>query len=91
MTDIKRSCPVCDAHTSAVGLAVRDGENCPQCGAPNEIIREIDRLRAGVADAELKSRVEELLTENARLFTENRELRTTIDRVRYAMRESAAE
>jgi hypothetical protein len=36
MSDLKMTCPGCDAHTSAVGIAYRDGDPCPYCGLPAE-------------------------------------------------------
>lgn len=45
MSDLKRSCPGCDAWTSAVGAAFRDGLPCPYCGLPADAAHAIDVAR----------------------------------------------
>lgn len=45
MSDLKISCPACDAWTSAVGAAFRDGDPCPSCGLPAATAKSIDDAR----------------------------------------------
>lgn len=45
MSDLKKSCPACNAWTSSVGIAFRDGEDCPYCGLPAEAAELIEKAR----------------------------------------------
>ena len=56
MSDLKRSCPACDAHTSAIGAAFRDGEPCPYCGLPAEAAAAFDRAVTRGADEDMAQR-----------------------------------
>ena len=56
MSDLKRSCPACEAWTSSVGAAFRDGESCPYCGLPAEAAFQFDRAVARGADEQLAER-----------------------------------
>lgn len=52
MSDIKRSCPACDAYTSNVGIAFRDDQPCPYCGLPAEAALQLDLARERGAQRE---------------------------------------
>ena len=82
MGDYKRSCPVCDAWTNSVGLAVRDGRPCPHCGAPAELILQIDDLQRRKADKNLVVQLATLGSRVANLERENMRLRAKLDRAR---------
>lgn len=43
MVTMRRICPKCDAQSSNIGLAYRDGKGCPYCGTTEE---EASRLWA---------------------------------------------
>lgn len=57
MGDMKRSCPGCEAWTSSVGLAFRQGEPCPYCGLPAEAARLIDEAQERNVSAKLTQRL----------------------------------
>jgi len=55
----KRTCPACDAHTSAIEQAFRNDEPCPYCGLPAEAATAIDRARrANVGEQTVRRLIE---------------------------------
>lgn len=62
----KMTCPGCDSHTSSVLRAYEDGQDCPLCGLSYQAADEILTLRDKKANADLKSRVTQLLKEKSK-------------------------
>lgn len=85
MSDIKRSCPVCEAWTSEVGYAVRDGEPCPYCGTPADLILRIDALREAHGDRRLRQELETALVDMSKARQEADRLRDMLTRVQLAL------
>lgn len=55
MSDLKRECPGCHSHTSAVGQAIEDREPCPYCGYDlSAELTRVERELAWTRDATLK-------------------------------------
>lgn len=53
----KQTCPGCDAYTSSVLQAFRDGERCPYCGLSAGAANEILAVQEKRADEELKEQL----------------------------------
>lgn len=81
----KMTCPGCDAHTSGVLGAFKDGEPCPYCQLPATATEEILDARKRAADADLTKRYEELVKRNAQLETERNLLRAALNQVTAAV------
>ena len=64
MSDLTKTCPVCDASTSAIGMAYRNGDPCPYCGTSEETAELIWGARDRLADQKL---VDQLVATQAEL------------------------
>jgi hypothetical protein len=78
----KASCPGCNAYTSDVLFAIREGQPCPHCGLSAEAILEINEVRNRQADEVLKQRLEKSLLEAGRAKAEADRLRSILEKVR---------
>jgi DNA repair exonuclease SbcCD ATPase subunit len=84
MSDLKRSCPGCDAWTSSVGAAFRDGEPCPYCGLPAEAAHAIDEARERHASEVVVKRLADAEVRAAKAEAEVDRLTSILNRVREA-------
>ena len=58
----KHTCPACNAHLSGVYDALYGRRaDCPSCGLPGAVMREIEDARKKHADADLTGRLETAL------------------------------
>lgn len=83
----KTTCPGCNSRTSAIRQAVQDGEPCPYCGLPADVIWQVEGVRARQADETLKAEVERLLIENGKLTAERDRLARQVEQIRWALDE----
>ena len=81
----KMTCPVCNSHSSSVLRAVVEGDPCPNCGTPADVILEVEQLREQRADAALKARVEALTIELGKVTVERDRLARIVENVRFAL------
>lgn len=65
MSDIKATCPACDSTTSSIGMAFREGKQCPVCKLPALAALEIEAARTRGADTKLTERLAKLEIELA--------------------------
>ena len=87
----RMTCPVCDAHTSGVLSAVRDGGPCPYCNAPAELILEVTSLKARATDEKIVQRVQELGVQLGKAQGENERLQRLVMNIRDALAQYDAE
>lgn len=78
-------CGGCNAYTSSVLAAVRDGRPCPYCGLSAGAILEIAGVRRRKADEGLKERLETVVVERDRAIAEAGRLRKMLTAVRSAV------
>ena len=87
MSDLKRSCPACDSHTSAIGAAFRDGEPCPYCGLPAEAAHAIDAAQERHVSEEVLKRLAAAEVRAVNAEAEARRVNAILDSLRRALRE----
>ena len=87
MSDLKRDCPACEAWTSSVGVAFRDGNPCPYCGLPADAAEEFDRAIKRGADGDLAKRMADAEQRAAKAEREAVRLRHVIATIRFALDE----
>lgn len=78
-------CPVCRSYSSSVLAAVVQGDPCPSCGTPANVILDVERLRTERGDAELKAKVEELMIELGKVTADRDRLARIVEGVRCAL------
>ncbi len=81
-------CPGCDAETSSVWLAYRDGRACPHCGLSAESILELTTVRKRHADSEFLKEYEQAVKRVGRLEAENAGLRKALGEIQDAVRQA---
>jgi microcystin degradation protein MlrC len=87
MSDLKMLCPACDAWTSAVGIAFRDGADCPYCGLPAEAARMVIEAQERNVSEEVLKRLTDAEIRAAKAETEAAELRARLATIRRALDE----
>lgn len=81
----RMTCPVCGSHTSSVLYAVRDGEPCPHCGAPADVIERVNALQETRADSTLKAELERTIIELGKVTAERDRLALIVAAVQQAV------
>ena len=82
MSDIKRSCPACDSWTSAVGIAFRDGEPCPYCGLPAEVVPILDAAEKRGLDRTLIERTAQAEVRAVNAEAETERMKAALRRIK---------
>jgi hypothetical protein len=81
----KMTCPVCGSHTSGVFSAAQNGDPCPRCGAPADVILRVDALRETRADEALKAELERTVIELGRVTAERDQLAVMVEAIRMVL------
>lgn len=85
----KTTCPGCDAHTSSVHAAVRDGRPCPYCGLSAEVIEQVNAVQNRLEETALTRQWQEAVIRAERAEREAAALRAKLDKIRRALDEKS--
>lgn len=88
MSDLTRTCPGCDSHTSAIGIAFREDEPCPYCGLPASAAAQIDDARERGATRGLTEALAKAEVRAAKAEQEVGLLRGRLARIALVLRET---
>lgn len=78
----KATCPGCDAHSSSVYRAIREGGNCPHCGLSHAALAEVLAARERGANAELTAKYEQAVIRADHAEQQAALLAVQLDRIR---------
>lgn len=82
---LKAICPSCDSETSALYSALENGNPCPYCGLPADVIETVRQAQSRHADEQLLTRLMEAEKRAAKAEGEVAELKRMQAAVRDAL------
>lgn len=88
MSDLKRECPACGSWTTSVGIAFRDGDECPYCGLPADTADLIDKAREKGLSKKLTEALAAAEVRAVKAETERAEMASQLARIRSIVGES---